>query len=446
MSTEIQTSENIIKADLQNPAIRHFLRTGDLAGLEPAHQDQILVKMCAHYGLDPVLRPFIMVALNGKTVWYPTKAATDQLANKLSLNRELGDVKVDLTLGIASQTCTITDKNGRRESASAHTAITEFVRDQKTGQVVTKQLAGELLANALMRLETKAKRRATLSWFGLVEPNNADGDSGIAVAEQMAAVSEIAKAAQLPQSEQAPEISTTDPQPALLTVEGQKKRGRPSRAEVEARAMASAEPAPAIETPAEISHKAQLEALHNPAPAQTLAPMDMPAPAPTPAPAPAMAAPSVAPGTIAYWKTQKGLFPENYRDFDPETSGRIAGEPQAEFLARFKGNENVKPPATVAEHVAAGQAVAAQVMADFGANGTRAKYNRTLTEHKLELHKALVSAGIQMTVAADIRIASDISQKIDGKLDLFEGAEVLPTFAKTILEMVNAAKTPNLNF
>jgi hypothetical protein len=96
-------------------------------------------------------RPFQYITLNGKLTLYATRDATDQLRklNRVSItiaNRErLEDVYIVTARAITA--------DGRS--------------DESTGVVSIGTLKGDVLANALMKAETKAKRRVTLSIVGL---------------------------------------------------------------------------------------------------------------------------------------------------------------------------------------------------------------------------------------------------------------------------------------
>lgn len=217
-------SEIIEKKDELSLAVRAYLRTGDLAMLPDSEKDKVLLKMCEHYSLDPVLRPFILIKLNGKEVWYPTKAATDQVAAKFNLTREVIEIKENIERGILECRVKITQENSNRiETCVAAVSIMEFARNQATGKVEPQPMRGEAYANALMKVETKAKRRATLGWLGIADMQD-------------------------PGEESMPESKSVTAEAALSLAPGsavenktneEKKRGpgRPSRAEIEARAM-----------------------------------------------------------------------------------------------------------------------------------------------------------------------------------------------------------------
>lgn len=124
---------------------------GNLATLSENERIGYYARVCESLGLNPLTRPFEYITLNGKLTLYARKDATDQLrqlhgVNIVSLERERAD---DLQIVTAS----VRDRYGREDSA--------------IGAVSIKGLSGEALANALMKAETKAKRRATLSIVGL---------------------------------------------------------------------------------------------------------------------------------------------------------------------------------------------------------------------------------------------------------------------------------------
>ncbi len=217
MENKVQVIE-----DLSN-GMRAYLRTGDLGMLPEQEKDKVLIKMCEHYCLDPVLRPFILIKLNGKEVWYPTRSATDQVAARFNLTREVIEIKENIERGILECRVRISSEgSGRVETCIAAVPIIEFGRDQG-GKIVGHIMKGEAYANALMKVETKAKRRATLGWLGIAEEHDPlENERSYAQAKE----TEAAKIAADTAEDTPPELH-----------EG-KRRGRPSRADLEARALA----------------------------------------------------------------------------------------------------------------------------------------------------------------------------------------------------------------
>lgn len=124
---------------------------GDISELSPEERTRFYLSLCDQLGLNPATQPLAILRLNGKEVLYPTRGATDQLAAIHRLNREIidGPKVVDLAgTKLVYAVCRATHPNGRVETAVATVPLTDPV-------------------NVLMKCETKAKRRATLSILGL---------------------------------------------------------------------------------------------------------------------------------------------------------------------------------------------------------------------------------------------------------------------------------------
>lgn len=126
---------------------------GDLSSLNDAERIGYYARVCESLGLNPLTRPFDYINLNGKLTLYARKDATDQLrkVNGISVTAIRRDSDPDLSLQVV--TVEGVDRDGRTDSS--------------IGVVSTKGLSGEGLANALMKAETKGKRRMTLSLAGL---------------------------------------------------------------------------------------------------------------------------------------------------------------------------------------------------------------------------------------------------------------------------------------
>jgi hypothetical protein len=124
---------------------------GDLSDLDAAQRAEYYGAVCRSLGLNPLTKPFEYLTLNGKLRLYALRDCADQLRRLHGIsiyiaNRErLSDVYV--------VTARAKDRQGRE--------------DESTGAVPLGNLKGDALANALMKAETKAKRRVTLSIAGL---------------------------------------------------------------------------------------------------------------------------------------------------------------------------------------------------------------------------------------------------------------------------------------
>ena len=123
---------------------------GDLAELSPADRVAYYARVCDSLGLNPFTRPFEYIRLNNKLTLYARRDATDQLRSLKGVsvaitNREL----VDGVYVVAAKA-----NMGERT-------------DESIGAVDITNLKGDFRANAMMKAETKAKRRVTLSIVGL---------------------------------------------------------------------------------------------------------------------------------------------------------------------------------------------------------------------------------------------------------------------------------------
>jgi len=124
---------------------------GDLSKLSPQERVQYYLRTCESLGLNPLTKPFEYITLNGKLTLYAKRDATDQL--RKSNNISIKITSRDSLNGVYIVVAQASTPDGRI--------------DESTGAVSIDNLKGDALANALMKAETKAKRRATLSICGL---------------------------------------------------------------------------------------------------------------------------------------------------------------------------------------------------------------------------------------------------------------------------------------
>lgn len=143
----------IVKTEAQTHAeiMENVLIRGDIAKLTIQERGQYYYQLCESLGLNSLTQPFEYIQLNGKLKLYAKKDCTDQLrfVHGVSVT-ELLESERDSVFIVKAK---VVNSKGRT--------------DVSTGAVNIKGLSGEALANALMKAETKAKRRATLSICGL---------------------------------------------------------------------------------------------------------------------------------------------------------------------------------------------------------------------------------------------------------------------------------------
>lgn len=132
-------------------AIERVVVQGDLSPLNPEERVIYYKKVCESAGLNPFTKPFEYIMLNGKLTLYAKKDCTEQLRQLRGISIvSLEDKLVDDIYIVTAKAST---KDGRT--------------DESKGAVVIGHLKGEAKANAIMKAETKAKRRVTLSISGM---------------------------------------------------------------------------------------------------------------------------------------------------------------------------------------------------------------------------------------------------------------------------------------
>lgn len=151
--------------------IEKVLIGGDLSPLNPDQRLRFYNAMCQSLGLNPLTKPFAYIVLNGKLQLYALKDCTEQLRKIHGVSitqvdpKQIGDLLV-----VVASAC---DRDNRVDSSTGAVAIAyplrikDFDGKWKDHPKGGKQFEGEDLANAMMKAETKAKRRVTLSLCGL---------------------------------------------------------------------------------------------------------------------------------------------------------------------------------------------------------------------------------------------------------------------------------------
>jgi len=131
--------------------MEQVLVSGDLSKLTPPQRVSYYLQVCNSVHLNPYTKPFDYISLNGKLVLYAKRDCTDQLRsiNKISITKLEREVVNDIYV------------------VTAYAQTSDGRQDSSIGCVSIKNLSGDALANAMMKAETKSKRRVTLSACGL---------------------------------------------------------------------------------------------------------------------------------------------------------------------------------------------------------------------------------------------------------------------------------------
>jgi len=147
--SNIQTTDQHVP--LTPATLEALVVGGDLSRLNPTQRVEYYTARCVRAGLDPATQPFQYLNLQGKLTLYATKTCTDQLSNMHGIR--LSILSQDTVDGTRIVTVRAETRDGRAT--------------EEIGALPVAGLKGDMLANALMKCVTKAKRRAVLSVCGL---------------------------------------------------------------------------------------------------------------------------------------------------------------------------------------------------------------------------------------------------------------------------------------
>lgn len=135
---------------LNSASLEKLFLKGDLSVLSPDEKMAYYNEYCNRLGLDPFTQPFKLLKLQGKETLYCDRSGTQQLSKLHNVSHEIKSREV------VSDCYVVTAK------ASTGNRSTESI-----GAVSIIGAKGDTLCNAMMKAETKAKRRATLDLLGL---------------------------------------------------------------------------------------------------------------------------------------------------------------------------------------------------------------------------------------------------------------------------------------
>jgi hypothetical protein len=166
--TLVEKHNPVASADSLGHIMETVLVRGDLSPLTPHQRAEYYQTVCKSLGLNPLTKPFEYLHLSGKLVLYALKSCTDQLRAIYGVS--VTELKESAHEGIFVVTAYVRNQAGRTDASK--------------GAVSIVGLKGEALANAMMKAETKAKRRATLSLCGLGFLDESEVDDIPAAAKQ----------------------------------------------------------------------------------------------------------------------------------------------------------------------------------------------------------------------------------------------------------------------
>ena len=207
MATDLVKQETTLDPQM----VESILVEGNLEALTPTQRLKYYEAVCSSLGLNPLTKPFAYIKLNGKLQLYALKETTDQLRKNHHISVRFTERQMIGESYVVPACATMPD--GRT--------------DESTGAVWVKGLAGDNHSNALMKAETKAKRRATLSiaGLGMLDETEADSIRGaetgvvdIETGELMDAPKAAPKAAPASKPRAAPPTAPIAPEPPVIVV------------------------------------------------------------------------------------------------------------------------------------------------------------------------------------------------------------------------------------
>ena len=132
-------------------AVESALVTNDLSKMSTEQRLLYYKEVCDSVGLNHLTQPLAFISLQGKITLYAKRDAADQLRKIHGVSIQILERKVENDLYIVNVKGM--DRTGRVDEAQ--------------GIIPIAGLKGADLANAMLKTETKAKRRLTLSLCGL---------------------------------------------------------------------------------------------------------------------------------------------------------------------------------------------------------------------------------------------------------------------------------------
>jgi hypothetical protein len=156
--------------------VMEALVQGDISKLSAQGRVEYYRLLCERLGLDPMTQPFGYLVLDGRLVLYANKACAEQLRK-----RDRISIKIMARENV-NDCYTVTSQASKPDGRV----------DESIGAVAIGGLKGSILANAIMKAETKSKRRVTLSicGLGMIDESEIDTIEGARIIANTTAESE----------------------------------------------------------------------------------------------------------------------------------------------------------------------------------------------------------------------------------------------------------------
>lgn len=140
--------------------IEKVMMHGDLSPLSPEQRLAYYKSICEMLGINPLTKPFDYLVLDKKLVLYARKDATEQLRKLYNISLKITHRETQDDIYVVTAQASL--PNGRVDESIGAVSL---MYKPEHGQY--SPIKGTSRANAVMKAETKAKRRVTLSICGL---------------------------------------------------------------------------------------------------------------------------------------------------------------------------------------------------------------------------------------------------------------------------------------
>jgi hypothetical protein len=197
--TRGETMSIALRNDVSGAVLEKVILGNDLAALSPIEKVQYVSWICKTLGLNPATQPIALIKFQGKEIPYMRKDGTEQLRK----NNNVSITKIETKV-----------HDGGLYVATAYAKLPNGREDSSTGAVTIATLKGDALANAMMKAETKAKRRVTLSICGLGFLDESELDTMQGAQKVDIHPLPIKQDVRLPQ----PQVSNLDLEDALINI------------------------------------------------------------------------------------------------------------------------------------------------------------------------------------------------------------------------------------
>lgn len=160
-------------------AVEQALLYNNVAQLKPEQRVQYLIRLCESLHINHLTKPFDFITFKGgKTIVYATKDCTDQLRARDKVC--IAIKSREEAAGCYIVTVSAKTPDGREDESCGAVSMLEedFIYNHLDQKVVNpnagQSVIGQRRADSIMKAETKAKRRVTLSIAGLGMPTEDD--------------------------------------------------------------------------------------------------------------------------------------------------------------------------------------------------------------------------------------------------------------------------------